>query len=66
MSEPDCLRGSRDTGQLDTGGVDWLSSSSGPSERRAGGGLGLLEHAHQVCPYSNATRGNIEVTLTLA
>ena len=26
----------------------------------------LLETAHQVCPYSNATRGNIEVTLTLA
>ena len=23
----------------------------------------LLEKAHQVCPYSNATRGNIEVTL---
>ena len=26
----------------------------------------LLESAHQVCPYSNATRGNIEVELTLA
>ena len=26
----------------------------------------LIEKAHQVCPYSNATRGNIEVTLTLA
>ncbi|WP_433290876.1 organic hydroperoxide resistance protein [Actinoplanes sp. CA-030573] len=26
----------------------------------------LLEQAHQLCPYSNATRGNIEVTLTLA
>lgn len=26
----------------------------------------LLEKAHQVCPYSNATRGNIEVTLSLA
>jgi Ohr subfamily peroxiredoxin len=23
----------------------------------------LVEQAHQVCPYSNATRGNIEVTL---
>jgi lipoyl-dependent peroxiredoxin len=23
----------------------------------------LVEEAHQVCPYSNATRGNIEVTL---
>src|SRR4051812_29394788 len=25
----------------------------------------LIEAAHQVCPYSNATRGNVEVTLTL-
>jgi Ohr subfamily peroxiredoxin len=24
----------------------------------------LVQAAHQVCPYSNATRGNIEVTLT--
>ena len=24
----------------------------------------LVEAAHQVCPYSNATRGNIEVKLT--
>ena len=27
---------------------------------------GLIEAAHQVCPYSNATRGNVEVTLTVA
>ena len=26
----------------------------------------LVDKAHQVCPYSNATRGNIEVTVTLA
>jgi lipoyl-dependent peroxiredoxin len=26
----------------------------------------LLDAAHQVCPYSNATRGNVDVTLTLA
>ncbi len=26
----------------------------------------LVDAAHQVCPYSNATRGNIEVTLELA
>lgn len=25
----------------------------------------LIEKAHQVCPYSNATRGNIEVELAL-
>ena len=26
----------------------------------------LVEQAHQGCPYSNATRGNVEVTLTVA
>lgn len=26
----------------------------------------LIEKAHQVCPYSNATRGNIEVKLTVS
>ncbi len=26
----------------------------------------LLDAAHQLCPYSNATRGNIDVQLTLA
>lgn len=25
----------------------------------------LVDKAHQVCPYSNATRGNIDVTLTV-
>jgi Ohr subfamily peroxiredoxin len=25
----------------------------------------LVEKAHQACPYSNATRGNVEVTLRL-
>jgi lipoyl-dependent peroxiredoxin len=25
----------------------------------------LAEAAHQVCPYSNATRGNIDVTITV-
>jgi osmotically inducible protein OsmC len=25
----------------------------------------LLQRAHQVCPYSNATRGNVEVKLSL-
>jgi osmotically inducible protein OsmC len=29
-------------------------------------GRRLLDEAHQVCPYSNATRGNIDVTLTVA
>jgi osmotically inducible protein OsmC len=26
----------------------------------------IVNKAHEVCPYSNATRGNIEVTITLA
>lgn len=26
----------------------------------------LIEKAHQVCPYSNATRGNIEVNLSVS
>ncbi|CAG6392978.1 organic hydroperoxide resistance protein [Streptomyces cocklensis] len=25
----------------------------------------LVEQAHEVCPYSNATRGNVEVTLSV-
>ncbi|MBC3863247.1 organic hydroperoxide resistance protein [Undibacterium jejuense] len=25
----------------------------------------LINKAHEVCPYSNATRGNVEVTITL-
>lgn len=28
--------------------------------------LALVEKAHQVCPYSNATRGNVEVKLSVA
>lgn len=27
--------------------------------------LALVEKAHQVCPYSNATRGNVEVALNV-
>ena len=26
----------------------------------------LVDTAHKVCPYSNATRGNVDVTLTIA
>jgi organic hydroperoxide reductase OsmC/OhrA len=25
----------------------------------------LVAHAHQRCPYSNAIRGNVDVTLTI-
>jgi organic hydroperoxide reductase OsmC/OhrA len=27
--------------------------------------VALVEKAHQVCPYSNATRGNVDVKLTV-
>jgi osmotically inducible protein OsmC len=36
-------------------------SGADPEQARS-----LTEAAHQVCPYSNATRGNIEVTLEVA
>ena len=26
----------------------------------------VVEQAHQVCPFSNATRGNVDVTLAVA
>ena len=29
-------------------------------------GRKLVDQAHQVCPYSNATRGNVDVSLTAA
>jgi osmotically inducible protein OsmC len=32
-----------------------------PAERRQE----IADAAHRVCPYSNATRGNLDVTLTL-
>jgi osmotically inducible protein OsmC len=35
-----------------------------PSVDDAQAAKDLVKAAHQVCPYSNATRGNIEVTLT--
>ena len=28
--------------------------------------LALVQNAHEVCPYSNATRGNIDVALTMS
>jgi len=35
-----------------------------PSIEDAEAAVELVKAAHEVCPYSNATRGNIEVTLT--
>jgi Ohr subfamily peroxiredoxin len=37
---------------VELGGVDQAAADA------------LVEAAHQVCPYSNATRGNVPVTLT--
>jgi organic hydroperoxide reductase OsmC/OhrA len=35
-----------------------------PSVQDADEAMELVREAHQVCPYSNATRGNIDVSLT--
>jgi lipoyl-dependent peroxiredoxin len=36
-----------------------------PDELHGEQGTALVEAAHQVCPYSNATRGNIPVSLVI-
>jgi osmotically inducible protein OsmC len=54
-------------GQLPSGGfglsVAIEAELPGLSEEQA---TALLDAAHQLCPYSNATRGNVEVSLTVA
>ncbi|WP_305067602.1 organic hydroperoxide resistance protein [Tellurirhabdus bombi] len=54
-------------GQLDNGGfgleVALHANIPGVSLEEA---QALVEKAHEVCPYSNATRGNIDVTLTVS
>jgi lipoyl-dependent peroxiredoxin len=35
-----------------------------PSVSDSSAAVELVEAAHKVCPYSNATRGNIDITLT--
>ena len=35
-----------------------------PTVQDSAHAIELVRAAHQICPYSNATRGNIEVTLT--
>ncbi|MBX9296341.1 organic hydroperoxide resistance protein [Chromobacterium vaccinii] len=59
------------TGKVSIGPIDHgfgiaakLAVSLPGVEREAA--LKLIEAAHGICPYSNATRGNIEVELTLA
>ena len=54
-------------GQLEGGGfglaVELEVSLPGVARAQA---QELTEKAHQVCPYSNATRGNVDVTLEVA
>ncbi|MFZ4860838.1 organic hydroperoxide resistance protein [Sphingobacterium sp. Mn56C] len=54
-------------GQLDNGGFGLAAklhaNIPGVSIEEA---QALIEKAHQVCPYSNATRGNMEVELTVS
>jgi lipoyl-dependent peroxiredoxin len=53
-------------GMLDAGGFGLaveLDVSVPKMDRDAA--MALVEQAHAVCPYSNATRGNIDVKLTL-
>lgn len=54
-------------GQIDNGGfglaVELHANIPGVSLDEA---QSLMEKAHQVCPYSNATRGNIGVNLTVS
>ncbi|CAB3768352.1 organic hydroperoxide resistance protein [Paraburkholderia humisilvae] len=52
-------------GQIPNGfGIEVEMKISLPGMDRAAA-QALIEKAHVVCPYSNATRGNIDVTLTL-
>ncbi|MFD2521766.1 organic hydroperoxide resistance protein [Emticicia soli] len=54
-------------GQLENGGfglaVELAVNVPGVSQEQA---QKLVEEAHKICPYSNATRGNIDVQLTVS
>jgi Ohr subfamily peroxiredoxin len=53
-------------GQIPAGfGIEVAMTVTIPGMERAAAEK-LVATAHQVCPYSNATRGNIEVTFTVA
>jgi osmotically inducible protein OsmC len=65
ISQDATITGKVGIGQIPTGfgiEVELLISIPGMARSQA---EGLVEKAHIVCPYSNATRGNIQVTLTL-
>jgi len=54
-----------DLGKIPAGyGIAVRMDVSLPGMERAAA-QALVDAAHQVCPYSNATRGNIEVTITV-
>ena len=53
-------------GQIPAGfGIEVALAVTIPGMER-GAAEALVQAAHAVCPYSNATRGNIDVTLTVA
>ena len=53
-------------GQIPAGfGIEVQMVVNVPGMERAAA-QALVDKAHQVCPYSNATRGNIDVRITLA
>lgn len=53
-------------GQIPAGfGIEVALAVTIPGMERAAAEA-LVQAAHAVCPYSNATRGNIDVTLTVA
>nr|WP_319516071.1 organic hydroperoxide resistance protein [uncultured Cohaesibacter sp.] len=53
--------GNNDKGEGFSLKVDLVADLKGIDTETA---TGLLEKAHQVCPYSNATRNNIDVTVS--
>ena len=59
------IEGNVGIGAIDTGfGIEVELKISLPGMERAAAEA-LVAAAHIVCPYSNATRGNIDVTLTI-
>lgn len=59
------VEGTVGIGQIETGfGIEVALKISLPGIERAAAEA-LVAKAHVVCPYSNATRGNIDVTLTV-
>ncbi|MBV8259837.1 MAG: organic hydroperoxide resistance protein [Paraburkholderia sp.] len=60
------ITGNVGIGQIPNGfGIEVELKISLPGMDRAAA-QALVDKAHIVCPYSNATRGNIDVTLTIA